>query len=60
MIDDTEWRISRNNDERELGLEETDDRVSLLEYRQYLRDYTKQENWYEQNPLDFDSWKGEQ
>lgn len=25
-------------------------------YRQYLRDYTKEENWYERNPLAFDSW----
>lgn len=56
MIDDFEWRISRNNDERELGIEETDERQSLLKYRVYLRDYTKEENWYEVNPLTFDSW----
>lgn len=60
MIDDTEWRISRNNDERELGLTETDNRELLLKYRNYLRNYPETENWYEQNPLDFDSWKGEQ
>lgn len=60
MIDDFEWRISRNNDERELGIEETDERQSLLEYRAYLRDYTKEENWHEGNPLTFDSWLAKQ
>ena len=55
MINDTEWRISRNNDERELGLEETDDRASLLEYRQYLRDYPETRGrWWEQNPMTFE------
>lgn len=28
-------------------------------YRQYLLDYTETENWWEQNPLDFDTWKEE-
>lgn len=28
-------------------------------YRQYLLDYTKQENWWEQNPLTFEEWKDE-
>ena len=60
MIDVFEWRISRNNDERELGLTETDNRELLLKYRNYLRNYPETENWYESNPLDFDSWKGEQ
>lgn len=60
MIDAFEWRISRNNDERELGLTETDNRESLLKYREYLRNYPETENWYESNPLDFDSLKGEQ
>ena len=60
MLDDFEWRISRNNDERELGIEETDERQSLLVYRQYLRDYTKEENWHEENPLTFDSWLAKQ
>ncbi|MBR2028256.1 MAG: hypothetical protein IKA10_04605 [Oscillospiraceae bacterium] len=26
-------------------------------YRTYLRDYTNQENWWEQNPMTFDEWK---
>lgn len=57
MIDAFEWRISRNNDERELGLTETDNRELLLKYRVYLRDYPEQENWWESNPLTFEEWK---
>ena len=57
MIDAFEWRISRNNDERELGLTETDDRELLLKYRKYLRNYPETENWYETNPLTFEEWK---
>lgn len=57
MIDAFEWRISRNNDERELGLTETDDRELLLKYREYLRNYPEQENWYEQPPMMFEEWK---
>ena len=26
------------------------------EYRQYLLDYTKEENWYEQNPDTYEEW----
>lgn len=26
-------------------------------YRQYLRDYTKEEGWWEENPMDFNTWK---
>ena len=26
-------------------------------YRQYLRDYTLSENWWEENPLTFEDWK---
>ena len=28
-------------------------------YRQYLRDYTKQASWWENNPLTFNEWKEE-
>lgn len=56
MIAGFDWRISRNNDERELGLTETDERQSLLEYREYLRNYPETENWYEHSPLTFDEW----
>ena len=34
-----------------------EEREEYKAYRQYLRDYTKQENWWEQNPLTFDEWK---
>ena len=26
-------------------------------YRQYLRDYTTSENWWEENPLGFEDWQ---
>lgn len=29
----------------------------VSDYRNYLKDYTKQENWWEQNPLNFEEWK---
>lgn len=57
MLNDFEWRISRNNDERELGIEETDERQSLLDYRQYLRDYTKTDSWYEKVPITFEEFE---
>lgn len=34
-----------------------DEREEYKDYRQYLRDYTGQENWWEQNPMDFETWK---
>ena len=50
-------------------LEETDKFVSIpdfpidsetkelyIKYRQYLRDYTKLEDWYKQNPKTFEEW----
>lgn len=59
MIGSFEWRISRNNDERELKLTETDNRELLLKYREYLRNYTKEEYWYEQNPMNFEEWSNQ-
>lgn len=29
----------------------------VSDYRNYLKDYTKQENWWESNPLTFEEWK---
>lgn len=29
----------------------------IREYRQYLKDYTEIEQWWEQNPLTFEEWK---
>lgn len=37
-----------------LTQEEQDD---LINYRQYLLDYTDNEDWWEQNPMDFEEWK---
>ena len=33
-----------------------DTRNQYIEYRQYLRDYTKAENWWLTNPLTFEEW----
>lgn len=33
-----------------------EEKVTYADYRQYLRDYTTQENWWEQNPKTFDEW----
>lgn len=32
------------------------EKEKYAEYRQYLRDYTKEENWWLQNPDDFATW----
>ena len=34
-----------------------DEREEYKAYRQYLRDYTAQENWWEKEPKSFDKWK---
>lgn len=34
-----------------------EERAYIAEYRQYLKDYTKGENWWEQNPKTFEEWK---
>lgn len=35
------------------------DLLSIMTYRQYLRDYTKQEEWWKQKPLLFEEWHSE-
>lgn len=35
----------------------TEEKVQYAEYRQYLRDYTKGENWWLSNPKTFEEWK---
>lgn len=35
-----------------------EEKAIYAEYRQYLRDYTEGENWWLQNPMDFNSWRG--
>lgn len=37
-----------------------EERNQYKAYRQYLRDYTKGENWYLQEPLDYNSWRNKQ
>lgn len=37
-----------------------DEREQYKAYRQYLRDYTTIENWWENEPLTFEEWKKEQ
>ena len=59
-INGIEWRVSRYRDQAELEIPTTDTHetyVKILEYMQYLRDYPESSGtWYENNPLDFDSW----
>lgn len=38
LLDETDKRVDRYRDEIELGLEPTDDKTKLTNYRQYLRD----------------------
>lgn len=33
-----------------------EEKTKYAEYRQYLRDYTKTENWYEKNPDNYEVW----
>lgn len=33
------------------------EKADYKSYRQYLRDYTEQENWWENNPQSFEEWK---
>lgn len=34
-----------------------EEREEYKGYRQYLRDYTKSENWWKNDPLDFEEWQ---
>lgn len=34
-----------------------EERENYKSYRQYLRDYTSVESWWEENPLAFEEWK---
>ena len=34
-----------------------EERNQYKAYRQYLRDYTQSDNWWEENPLSFEDWK---
>ena len=45
MINNFNWRLDRNSQELELGLDTTDNRIELLEYMQYLRDIPNKEGF---------------
>ena len=34
-----------------------EEKTDIANYRQYLKDYTQGESWWEQNPMDFEEWK---
>jgi hypothetical protein len=34
-----------------------EEKQDIADYRKYLMDYTKEESWWEQNPLAFEEWK---
>lgn len=34
-----------------------DDKQMYIDYRNYLLDYTKEENWWERNPLTLEEWR---
>lgn len=35
-----------------------EEREKYRDYRQYLRDYTKEKGWYEKQPMTFEEWRG--
>lgn len=49
-----DWYQSKSLLWEEMTEEEKQD---IADYRKYLMDYTKEENWWEQNPLNFEEWK---
>lgn len=59
-INGIEWRVSRYRDQVELEIPTNDTEetyMQILRYMQYLRDYPESSaKWYENNPLDFESW----
>lgn len=58
MLEDIEWRVARAREQRELGIKTVDNYYNLIHYKQYLRDYPDEvENWWEQNPLEFEEWE---
>jgi hypothetical protein len=46
-FDDIEWRIQRFNDQEKIGQTPTDDGIKLAKYRQYLRDFTLLDDWWD-------------
>ena len=58
-MQNTQNRIDRYRNQKELGIETTDAEEvfkRLLDYTQYLRDYPSGKNWWVKNPMVFDAW----
>lgn len=45
IINNFKWRLDRNSQEIELGLDTTDNRIGLLNYIQYLRDIPNEDGF---------------
>lgn len=54
FADYVDWYQSKPLMWEEMTDEEKQD---IADYRHYLMDYTKEENWWEKNPLNFEEWK---
>ena len=62
LLQGTQDRIDRYRNQKELGVETTDSEEvykQLLAYMQYLRDYTKEEDWYKHSAFDYEQYKEE-
>lgn len=59
-INDISWRVERYNTQKAINVETSDSEemyLYILKYMEYCREYDDQDNnWWEQNPLDFDTW----
>lgn len=57
MINSMSWRVERANEQERLGIACEDNSITLLIYKQYLRDYPESsEDWYERKPLSYEEW----
>lgn len=54
FADYVDWYQSKSLLWEEMTEEEKQD---IADYRKYLMDYTKEEYWWEKNPLDWSEWK---
>lgn len=59
LISSFDWRLDRYERQKANDIDTTEsayDYLNLNKYIQYLRDYTKLEDWYLRNPLSYDEW----
>jgi hypothetical protein len=59
---DADWRVTRAEDAIRLDLAAdaaADTIDNLASYRQYLRDFTKLEDWWDSTPANYDQWRAE-